>query len=355
MQKVLITAPSFDTGRNVSGVSAVTAQIMYSLRGSVDFVHLQIGQEQIGTKVGRLFRSIVRTAIAIYIILCGRYDAIHSNTALNRNSIIRDTLLMTIAAIRRKNLVLHLHGGFYIHNEPPFLLKRLISGLFYLANTIIVLSNVERVYVTGQFPRYASKFLVIYNGVRVSQRNDRTFQGDGTLRVGYIGRLVEEKGINILIEAISNFDDRDPIKFEIFGEGKFRSSVEALSLIKRNVRFNGVFASTQIADVLASIDVLVLPSLNGEGMPMVVVEAMMAGVIPLCTPISSIPEIIDDGGNGFLFAPGSTLALTTMLRELSKKKTNLTTVSSNARDFAQRYFDGDKNYSVLLNVYLKSQ
>src|SRR5665213_338688 len=163
MIHVLIAAPSLDARRNVSGVSSVVKQIIGALTGSVEFAHLQIGKEQQGSRITRSFSSLLRTGRAFGILLFKHYDVFHSNTALNRNSIIRDVALTAIAALRKKNVVLHLHGGTFIQEYPSFFLRCLVMQMFFQADTIVVLSNTERTHLVELYPQYAPKFWVIYN------------------------------------------------------------------------------------------------------------------------------------------------------------------------------------------------
>ena len=98
--------------------------------------------------------------------------------------------------------------------------------------------------------------------------------------------------------ARSGADSR--LHFVVYGDGALRSDVIAAAEANPNVSYRGVFDSGQTKSILATIDVLVLPSIHGEGMPMAILEAMAAGAVPYATAISSIPEVIEDGSPGFL-------------------------------------------------------
>ena len=67
---------------------------------------------------------------------------------------------------------------------------------------------------------------------------------------------------------------------------------------------------------LASVDVFVLPSLFGEGMPMVLLEAMAGGVPVVASRVEGVEELIDDGASGVIVEPGSAASLTHGLRRI---------------------------------------
>lgn len=93
----------------------------------------------------------------------------------------------------------------------------------------------------------------------------------GVLRVGFLGRLDPVKRVPLLVRAVRSLER---VELHIFGDGPDRPSVEAAAEGMQNVKLHGL---TDRVVALAAIDVLCLPSL-AEGFPMVLVEAMAAGV-----------------------------------------------------------------------------
>jgi glycosyltransferase involved in cell wall biosynthesis len=134
----------------------------------------------------------------------------------------------------------------------------------------------------------------------------RFFSAPGTQVVGAAGRLSPEKGFADLIAAARAVAQTNPsIRFVLFGDGRLRQDlqrrVEAAGL-------QGTFVlagfRSDIDRFLPHLDLLVLPSYT-EGLPNVILEAFAAGVPVVATAVGGTPEIVEDGVNGRLVAPGN--------------------------------------------------
>jgi len=123
--------------------------------------------------------------------------------------------------------------------------------------------------------------------------------------IGFIGRLEHVKGCDQFIEAMANIM-RKALDFcaVIVGDGPEREALEIL--VKRRglgERVNFFGFRNDPERVLQSLDVLVLSSRN-EGIPLTLLEAMAQGVPVVATQVGGVPEVIRDGVNGLLVAPG---------------------------------------------------
>jgi glycosyltransferase involved in cell wall biosynthesis len=127
------------------------------------------------------------------------------------------------------------------------------------------------------------------------------------LRVGYLGRLAQPKGIEFMLDALTQSEAR-PWELVVAGTGEpaYEASLRQ-RYERRGVRFAG---RVEAARFLGEIDVLVVPSLWHEPCPLVVGEAANAGVPVVAASVGGIPEIVRHGLSGFLFAPRDAEALT---------------------------------------------
>lgn len=127
---------------------------------------------------------------------------------------------------------------------------------------------------------------------------------DGRLVVLYCGRLVEEKGVRYLIEAMEGLVD---VALLIAGTGPAEG---ALKTAARNAFVAAVFtgAVTQPAPLYALADVVALPSAS-EALPMTLVEAAAWGKPALATRVGGTPEVVEDGATGMLMAHSDVSAL----------------------------------------------
>ncbi|HKD99770.1 MAG TPA: glycosyltransferase family 4 protein [Planctomycetota bacterium] len=125
------------------------------------------------------------------------------------------------------------------------------------------------------------------------------------LRVGYVGTIADYKGIEILVRAANRLEDV-PCEIAIHGAlDWFPAFVERIRKLGTNprVRWKGGFAPERGSEVLAEIDVLVVPSLWFENAPVTILEAFRAGIPVIATELGGMSESLGRGG-GTTFARG---------------------------------------------------
>jgi glycosyltransferase involved in cell wall biosynthesis len=118
-------------------------------------------------------------------------------------------------------------------------------------------------------------------------------------RILFVGRLIDYKGVQYLIEAIKKLSV--PYELLIIGEGPYRSLLQRSSA-GLNISFLGEISPLKVCEFMRSASVFVLPSLT-ENLPNVILEALAAGVPVIATSVGALPEIIREGENGFLIPP----------------------------------------------------
>jgi colanic acid/amylovoran biosynthesis glycosyltransferase len=158
------------------------------------------------------------------------------------------------------------------------------------------------------------KMRVVHCGVDVSAFNTKRHEGLGR-RLLFVGRLAPAKGVSFLLETIAKIDEAI---LDIAGDGpdrKFLETKAAALGIGGRVRFLGYQSQAEVRDLLRRADVFVMASF-AEGLPVVLMEAMAAGVPVVATRIAGIPELVDDGQNGFLVAPSDPSGAATAIRRL---------------------------------------
>jgi glycosyltransferase involved in cell wall biosynthesis len=136
-------------------------------------------------------------------------------------------------------------------------------------------------------------------------------------RIGMVGRLVEQKGFHLVLEAAPHILQRFPMaRFIVVGEGPYREELTSLARrlrIESSVLFLG--QRDDMPSVYRSMDVFVLPSFN-EGMPMTLLEAMAAGIPAIATRVGAVPSVIDHQKTGLLVEPGKIEPLQCALEQL---------------------------------------
>jgi glycosyltransferase involved in cell wall biosynthesis len=137
--------------------------------------------------------------------------------------------------------------------------------------------------------------------------------------VGTIANFYKTKGLEYFIEAIKSLRTEPAIAhaaFVIIGNGPEKEKLELQ--IKESGIKNKIFLAGKLPDArkyLAAFDVFVLPSVK-EGFPWALLEAMAAKLPVITTNVGAVPEIIEDGKNGFMVEPGKPELIAQKIKEL---------------------------------------
>ena len=149
----------------------------------------------------------------------------------------------------------------------------------------------------------------------------------------FAGRLIERKGLKVLIEAVNLLrEENNNFKLHIFGEGSMLSDLQkavTLNHAGKNILIEGFKAN--ILDYLASAQLCVFPSLEGEGLMNVVLESMYYNGLVLTTHGNGNDEIITDGLDGFLIEPNNAQILKEKMLYVMNNFANLSQIKVNAR------------------------
>lgn len=157
------------------------------------------------------------------------------------------------------------------------------------------------------------------------------------LRIGYVGRLEERKGVQVVLDAIR---DEPGCQLEIVGDGEHAGKLqEQTAELGARVRFRGYVSNAELPELYRSFDVLVVPSLPtpswDEQFCRVAVEAMASGVPVLASATGALPEVV--GGGGLLFPPGDARALRSLIRLLASDGAGRRALAERARARSARF------------------
>jgi glycosyltransferase involved in cell wall biosynthesis len=264
----------------------------------------------------------VGRALAQIALGAWRKDAAlaHVNVG-DRGSLWRKGLLIRFARAFRLPVVLHLHATQLIayYAGLPAIMKRVVHEIFSSATCCVVLGKAWRDFLVQEIGIDAGRVVILYNGVPRAL-NPRQ-EGDARcLRILFLGNLMERKGVSDLLEALalepmSGFEWRATLA----GGGPidmYRHKADRLGLGSR-IEFPGWVDQHQAGRLLAASDVLVLPSYD-EGLPLVILEALTAGVPVVCTPVGAIPEVLEHEKTALFVQPGDAEGLAAALSRLGR-------------------------------------
>ncbi|MEP6977906.1 MAG: glycosyltransferase family 4 protein [Thermoleophilia bacterium] len=175
----------------------------------------------------------------------------------------------------------------------------------------------------------ATRFAVVRLGIELDQRvstgsNGRSETrrvlgiGERPFTVGWIGRMTEIKRTDDVLLAFKSLRERGiDARLCLVGDGPDRDHVERRAHelgVMRETLFLGY--QEQVASFFSAFDVFILPSAN-EGTPVTAIEALAAGKPVVATRVGGIPDVVRDGEDGFLVAPGDVDALADRLAQLA--------------------------------------
>jgi len=179
--------------------------------------------------------------------------------------------------------------------------------------------------------------------VRMEVQEDSPGGGD---YVAYVGRISPEKGIEVLLSAAKRLQD---VPFRL--AGSYDAMPEVVDKGSSNVSFLGNLDTKRLAEFYRQSRLLVLSSRWFEGFPMAIVEAMAHGKAVVAPRIGGIPEIVDDGETGLLFAPGDTEDLAAKVRYLWGNPDLCRQMGQAGREKALREYSAESYYERLIALY----
>ena len=254
-----------------------------------------------------------------------------------------------------------IHRKTYLHG----LKEKFAYAELVITNTNYNASRLKAIVGAGS----TGKIVRIYNGIPLHAFPYRTpaeIRGR-PVRILTVARLIEQKGIDDLLRACSGLR-RAGIDFQatVVGGPEEDREVDSEAIRRQcrdlgldsHVGFAGNRSQREVLEHYRLADMFVLPSKIAEDgsrdvIPNVLIEAMAVGLPCISTRLTGIPEIIDDGVDGLLVAPGAVEALIEAMTELSRNHDLRRTLSANARSKVESRFDIDRNaeeYRAVFNA-----
>ncbi len=174
-----------------------------------------------------------------------------------------------------------------------------------------------------------------------------------------IARLTDKKGIFTSLEACRILKERGyQFTYNVLGNGPQRDEVEqtiARYGLQQNVILHGFQSPQVINDFLQKSDIFMLPSQTAEdgdmeGVPVALMEAMARGIPVISTWHSGIPELVEDGRNGWLIKEKDAAGLADVIAKIVDEKPDLTPMLQAARRKVEQEFDKNKSYDSLIRL-----
>jgi glycosyltransferase involved in cell wall biosynthesis len=251
--------------------------------------------------------------------------------------------------------VVTMHGSRYYAGR----LRRRIAMRMAVAlsRSVVAVSQGLKRHLSRDLLVRASRIDTIPNGAQLTPVAQSALRaelrlGEGDQLAVAIGSLYPVKGHRFLLEALALLAERYPrLHVAIAGRGELEAGLRARA---RDLRVEGRFhllgLRSDIANLLAAADVFVLPSLS-EGVPLAVLEAMLAGRPIVATAVGDVPTVLMDGRAGVLVPPGDAAALASGLAQLLADPTQARRLSTAASERAAEAYTVDTMLERYVSVY----
>jgi colanic acid/amylovoran biosynthesis glycosyltransferase len=217
-------------------------------------------------------------------------------------------------------------------------------------------ARVNQRYLADLCPHLAGKVVNVYNGVSLAGPAGPRPLARPPFHLLALGRLVPKKGFPVLLRACRllsahGFD----FHLTLAGDGpdrrKIRQFIQRQGLGDR-VSLPGAVPHREVARLMAAADLLVMPSLiapsgDRDGIPNVILEAMLWEVPVVGSAVAGIPEVIKDGDTGWLTEPGDPDALARAVAAALTDPGEARRRAEQGRALVAREFDSRKNYARL--------
>ena len=330
---------------------------------SVGYLKGKGGLKKIFKKAGiRVFDLNMRTRIDVFCLLrlagfikSEKFDIVHTHLI---DADIFGFFAAKIAGIRRIVSTKHNTDDFRKKRTIPMLLDTFVGNKVSMN---IAVSNSVREFLIKYQKIKPEKIEVVYNGINIEKflprkNKEKAKTGLGLNPkdhvIGLIGRFEKQKGHVYLVEAASKIiSDIENVHLVFLGEGSLKKSIQGeVERLKLKSQVTFLNLREDVAAVLNAMDILVLPSL-WEGLGMVLLEAMAAGVPVLASDVDGIREAVVNNQTGILVPPADSGKLAEQVLALLKDEYLRCTLSKNGRDFVEEKFNINKFVNKMESIY----
>ncbi len=298
---------------------------------------------------------------AVDLVKNTKFDIIHGH----------DWLIAYAARILRKSfclpLITTIHATEYgrncgIHNDMQRTINSVESWLINESDRIIVNSNYMWKELVTVFNTDNKKLRIINNGIDLGKFDNmavdpvfrQNYAAGNEKIVFFVGRLVNEKGVHVLLNAIpeilKNYND---VKFVIAGKGPCLNNLIELSEqlnITHKVYFTGFVSEEVLLKLYKCSDIAVFPS-TYEPFGIVALEGMVAGIPVVVSDVGGLSEIVDHREDGMKFYSGNSNSLADCILELLKNNGLTERIKNNALKKVHRLYNWDNITDTILDEY----
>lgn len=286
-----------------------------------------------------------------------KYDLVISHTRFFNTSL----LALFFSKIKKMPWIHIEHGSDYVKLQNK--LASIIAVIVDKTQGKLILNQADKIIAVSQAAADFCKKLspksnpqVIYRGFQASdfqnflEKSNNPLVENNILQIGYIGRLIDGKGVQDLISAIAKL--KIPYKLHIIGDGSRMDDLKKQVLkfgLTDKIIFYGYLEKHKALTIINNCDILVNPSYT-EGLPTSVIEAGFLKKAVIATNVGGTPEIMEDGASGFLINTHDPDTITEKIEILAKDGVLRNKFGEEAQKVVREKFTWENNIGKFITV-----
>lgn len=310
-QKILTVGPDCKDPKGGIGMVLKTYSTIYE-----DFRFICTHKER--GPVSKTLIFLVALCRLIPLLCDSRIRIVHVHGA-SKGSFVRKALIIILSRWSGKKIVYHIHGGGF----KDFYHKHMkaVGYILRQCDTIVALSDAWRKFFQDEL---GCPNVVVVPNVMEAPHEDHTIRRNDLCTLLFLGKVCDEKGIFDLLDVICHHPDTYSRKVRLLiggnGDSERLKTYITDHHLESQVSYAGWVNGEEKIRLLNSSDIFVLPSYY-EGVPISLLEAFSYHLPVITTPVGGIPDIVDDGVNGFLVPPGDQTRLHEAITRLMSDQT----------------------------------
>ena len=250
-----------------------------------------------------------------------------------------------------------------IYLNPAYKLNQLLRE----ASFAITCTKYNRDYIDKVTGNKNNKLAVVYHGIDITKWQVNTTNrklSNPKIRILSVARLVEKKGLLFLLRAIKLLIDKGyRAHCTIIGKGPLRKKMEKYVKdfgLYNYVDIPGFLPQSELKQYFINADIFILPCIVAEnkdrdGLPNVILEAMVMGVPVISTNISAIPEVIEHRETGFLVREKDEQAIVNTITELWNDRKLYMKISEDSKRKIFKEFSIERSTDELVTIFRNNQ
>lgn len=335
----------------IHGSSVVGKQIKDSKKINEKFIidYINLGTSDTVDSIGSFNLKKIITYLKILFSvfrknLFNNYDLVYIAPTVSSGGFYKDFIVVfLVKLLHKKKIVFHQHNKGVSLRKDNKLIHKMYS-FFYKNTYVILLSELLFKDISEFVPK--KNVFICPNGISpINFKQEIKEKNNDTSKILFLSNLIESKGVYVLLDACKLLKDKG-LSFKCYfvgGEGditkeEFETKIEKYNL-NNNVFYLGKKYKEEKHNIFSESDIFVFPTFyHNECFPLVCLEAMQYSLPVISTNEGGIPDIIDNGVNGFIIPKND-------VEELSHKIEKLITNRELSKEF------GEKGYKKFIQKY----